>query len=42
VRHLPLEAGPHEIEIRITGMPPLTYDIDVRPGQTMSIHANVR
>ena len=42
VRHLPLEAGAHEIEIRMTGMPPLTYDIEVRPGQTMSIHANVR
>ena len=42
VRHLPLEAGAHEIEIRMTGMPPLTYDVDVRPGQTMSIHANVR
>jgi PEGA domain-containing protein len=42
VRHLPLEAGPHEIEIRITGMPPLTYDVDVRPGQTLTIHANVR
>ena len=42
VRHLPLEAGAHEIEIRIVGMPPLTYDVEVRPGQTLSIHANVR
>ena len=42
VRHLPLEAGSHEIEIRIIGMPPLTYDVDVRPGQTLTIHANVR
>jgi hypothetical protein len=42
VRHLPLEAGPHEIEIRMIGMPPITYDVDVRPGQTMTIHANVR
>jgi len=42
VRHLPLEAGSHEIEIRIGGMPPLTYDVEVRPGQTLTIHANVR
>jgi len=42
VRHLPLEAGAHEIEIRVTGMPPLTYDVAVRPGQTLTIHANVR
>jgi hypothetical protein len=42
VHHLELEAGPHEIEIRMTGMPPMTYDVDVSPGQTMSIHVNVR
>ena len=42
VHHLPLAAGPHEIEIRVTGMPPMTYDVDVRPGQTVSVHANVR
>ena len=42
VRHLPLEAGPHEIEIRMTGMPPMSYDVEVRPGQTISLHANVR
>src|SRR5439155_5212673 len=42
VRHLELEAGPHTIEIRATGMPPMTYDVDVRPGQTMAIHVNVR
>jgi hypothetical protein len=42
VHHLPLQAGSHEIEIRMTGMPPMTYDVDVRPGQTLTIHANVR
>lgn len=42
VRHLPLEAGPHEIEIRMTGMPPMSFDVEVRPGQTISLHANVR
>jgi hypothetical protein len=41
VRHLPLEAGPHTIEVRMAGMPPVTYDVDVRAGQTMSLHANV-
>ncbi len=42
VHHLELEAGPHTIEVRVMGMPPMTYDVDVRPGQTMSIHVNVR
>lgn len=42
VHHLELEAGPHTIEIRLAGMPPMTYDVDVRPGQTMSIHVDVR
>ncbi len=42
VRHLPLTAGPHEIEIRMTGMPPMSYDVEVRPGQTVSIHGGAR
>jgi hypothetical protein len=42
VRHLPLEAGSHTIEVRIIGIPPLVYDVDVRPGQTLTIHANAR
>jgi hypothetical protein len=41
-QRLPLEAGAHEIEIRAPGLPPMTYDVNVQPGQTVTIHANVR
>ena len=41
-QRLDLEAGSHEVEIRIAGAPPLTYDVNVTPGQTLVIHANVR
>ena len=40
-QRLDLEEGPHEIEIRTAGRP-LTYDVNVTPGRTLSIHANVR
>jgi hypothetical protein len=40
-QRLDLEAGPHEIEIRTAGRP-LTYDVNVTPGQTLALHANVR
>ena len=41
-QRLQLEEGAHEIEIRGPGLPPLTYDVNVQPGQTVTIHANVR
>jgi hypothetical protein len=41
-QRLSLEEGPHEIELRAPGLPPLTYDVNVQPGQTVTIHANVR
>jgi hypothetical protein len=41
-QRLELEDGAHEIEIRAAGFPPLTYDVNVQPGQTMTLHANVR
>jgi hypothetical protein len=41
-QRLPLEPGSHEIEIRAPGLPPMTYDVNVQPGQTVTIHANVR
>jgi hypothetical protein len=41
-QRLPLESGAHEIEIRAPGLPPMTYDVNVQPGQTVTIHANVR
>jgi hypothetical protein len=34
---LNLEPGPHEVEIR-TGGRPITYDVNVTPGQTITIH----
>ena len=40
-QRLDLEPGSHEIEIRTAGRP-LTYDVNVTPGQTLTIHANVR
>jgi hypothetical protein len=41
-QRLELEEGPHEIEIRAPGFPPLRYDVNVEPGRTTTIHANVR
>ena len=42
VRHLNLQAGAHEIEIRPAGARPVAFDVNVQPGQTMSVHADVR
>ena len=42
LQHLNLPAGAHEIEIRIQGRPPIGVDVNVRPGQTTTYHANVR
>jgi carboxypeptidase family protein len=41
-QRIELESGTHQIEIRAPGFPPLTYDVNVQPGQTLTIHANVR
>jgi PEGA domain len=40
-QRLDLEPGSHEIEVRSNGRP-LTYDVNVTPGRTVTIHANVR
>ncbi len=40
-QRLDLEPGSHEIEIRTTGRPQV-YDVNLTPGQTLTIHANVR
>ena len=37
-QHLELEAGAHQIEIRVPGQPPLQYDVNVQPGQTLNLH----
>jgi hypothetical protein len=38
-QHLDLEAGPHHIEIREQGQPPVSVDVNVRPGETVTYHA---
>ena len=40
--HLNLTAGPHRIEIRALGDPPVAFDVRVEPGQTITYHANLR
>jgi len=42
VHHLQLEAGQHTIEVRVLGMVPSSYQVEVRPGQTMSVHYSPR
>jgi hypothetical protein len=43
VRHLNLEAGAHQIEIRpVNGEQPIAFDVNVQGGQTISVHADVR
>jgi hypothetical protein len=37
-QRLELEAGAHQIEIRGPGLPPIQYDVNVQPGQTLTIH----
>ena len=41
-QRLQLEPGTHSIEIRAPGVPPLAYDVNVQPGQTVTLHPNVR
>jgi hypothetical protein len=38
-QHLDLEAGAHNIEVRMGGAPPLVFDVNVQPGRTVTIHA---
>ena len=38
-QHLDLEAGPHHIEIREQGQPPVSVDVNVRLGETTTYHA---
>jgi hypothetical protein len=39
-QHLNLEAGAHQIEIRVAGQAPLAFDVNVQPGQTTTYHAS--
>lgn len=38
-QHLDLEPGPHSIEVRIPGAPPISFDVNVQPGRTVTVHA---
>lgn len=40
-QHLNLEEGPHRIEIRAPGYPPIEFNVNVLPGQTITYRADV-
>jgi len=42
LQHLNLQAGPHKVEVRPKGGPPVEFDVDIQPGQTITYHAEVR
>jgi len=37
-QRLDMQPGAHQVEIRIPGRPPLQYDVNVQPGQTLKLH----
>jgi hypothetical protein len=40
-QHVNLEAGVHQIEIRLQGQPPIQFEVNVQPGQTITYHAGI-
>lgn len=40
-QHLNLTAGPHQIEIRAAGYQPITFDVNVQPGRTITYRASM-
>jgi hypothetical protein len=40
-QHLNLEAGVHKIELRLPNQPPIEFDVNVQPGQTITYHAGI-
>ena len=42
LQHLNLQAGPHKVEIRAQGRPPVQFDVDIQPGQTVTYHAEMK
>lgn len=40
-QHLNLEAGAHQVEIRMPGQEPIAFDVNVPPGQTITFHAGI-
>ena len=41
-QHMNLQAGAHRVELRVPGMEPVTFDVKVAPGQTITYHAGIR
>jgi hypothetical protein len=41
-QHLNLTAGPHNIEIRAAGYQPITFDVNVQPGRTITYRAQIQ
>jgi hypothetical protein len=39
-QHLDLEAGAHRIEIREEGQPPISFEVNIRPGENITYHAH--
>lgn len=40
-QHMNLEAGPHRIEVRAAGFAPVAFDVNVRPGETITYRARM-
>jgi hypothetical protein len=40
-QHLNLEPGPHRVEIHHPGFPPVAFDVDIQPGRTITLRADV-
>lgn len=38
-QHMNLEPGAHRIEIRPEGQPPISFDVNIQPGETVTYHA---
>jgi len=41
-QHINLEAGVHRIEIQLQGEQPISFEVNVQPGQTITYHAGLR
>jgi hypothetical protein len=42
LQHLNLQAGPHKVEIHTQDRPPVQFDVDIQPGQTITYHAEIK
>jgi len=42
MQQLNLEPGPHQIEVRAAGFEPVTFDVNVEPGRTLTYRSSLR